>query len=127
MGHTDPRYVEQARALPNVTDIGYKDAQVAAGIMASSVALLFLSRYESFGIPAAEGMAAGTPAVVARAGALPEVVGDAGIVVDVAKAEQIADILMNLSRDAALVAKSTSNSGKYGRGILPGINACSGW
>jgi glycosyltransferase involved in cell wall biosynthesis len=60
---------------------------------------LFLSRYEGFGLPAAEAMAAGTPAVVSDVASLPEVVGEAGIVVDPNATDHIVDILQSLRRD----------------------------
>jgi glycosyltransferase involved in cell wall biosynthesis len=47
-----------------------------------AVALVFPSRYEGFGLPVAEAMAAGCPVIAADATALPEVLGDAGRLVD---------------------------------------------
>jgi glycosyltransferase involved in cell wall biosynthesis len=100
-GHTDPKYTLRAGVLPNVVDIGYQTADVNSRLLAGAVALLFLSRYESFGIPAAEAMAAGTPPVVARAGALPEVVGDAGVLVNAGESDQIATVLIELQKNDA--------------------------
>lgn len=48
----------------------------------SSVALLYPSRYEGFGIPVLEAMACGTLVLASNATSLPEVVGDAGILLD---------------------------------------------
>ena len=58
----------------------------------SSALVLVPSRYEGFGLPAAEAMACGTPVVATRAGALAEVMetGGGGVLVDVGDAEALA-------------------------------------
>jgi glycosyltransferase involved in cell wall biosynthesis len=100
-GDGDPRYDAQAKSHPNIRHIGYQDVTTLPGLMRQSVAVVFLSRYETFGIPAAEAMAAGAPAVVSSFAALPEVVGDAGMVVDVGRPDQIAQDILRLAEDSA--------------------------
>ena len=50
-----------------------------AGAYANAAAFAFPSRYEGFGLPALEAMAAGTPAILANTSSLPEVGGDAAL------------------------------------------------
>src|SRR5258708_29807120 len=47
--------------------------------MRSARALLYLPTYETFGIAAAEAMAAGLPVITTGGTAIPEIVGDAGL------------------------------------------------
>jgi alpha-1,3-rhamnosyl/mannosyltransferase len=58
--------------------------------------MTFPSRYEGFGLPILEAMAASTPVVAARATALPEAVGDAGLLVEADDADAWCDAMETL-------------------------------
>ncbi|MBK8101637.1 MAG: glycosyltransferase [Planctomycetes bacterium] len=62
---------------------GVVDDATLAAWYATAAAVCVPSRYEGFGLPAVEAIAAGAPTLVADAGALPEVVGSAGVVLPV--------------------------------------------
>lgn len=116
-GQHDHDWAARASQHANVRLHGWLDDEALARRLQESTALLFLSPYEGFGIPAVEAMAAGTPAVVANAASLPEVVGDAGIVVDQSDAESVAEILVNLSADVMFrtrqVAAGRRHAGQF--------------
>jgi glycosyltransferase involved in cell wall biosynthesis len=61
---------------------GYVSDEDQAALLSHSSALLFPSRYEGFGIPVLEAMAAGAPVICSRNAALPEVAGDAALYLD---------------------------------------------
>lgn len=74
--------IDRLGLRPHVRRLGrIPDADVA-GLYAAASVVAVPSRYEGFGLPAAEAMAAGVALVAANATALPEVVGDAGVLVD---------------------------------------------
>ncbi|HVM49403.1 MAG TPA: glycosyltransferase family 1 protein [Candidatus Acidoferrum sp.] len=60
----------------------FPEAEALQELYRRSVALLYPSRHEGFGIPPLEAMACGTLAVTSNTTSLPEVVGDAGIMLD---------------------------------------------
>lgn len=84
---------EDLMFLPHVTD------RELATLYTGSLALVFPSRFEGFGLPPAECMACGGPVIVSHTTSLPEVVGDAGIVVDPDDAEAIASAILRLRDD----------------------------
>jgi glycosyltransferase involved in cell wall biosynthesis len=78
----DPAMVAAARGRAGLELLGYVPAQRLAPLMTGAAALLYLTRYETFGMGAAEAMASGTVVITCRNTAVPEIVGDAGIYID---------------------------------------------
>jgi glycosyltransferase involved in cell wall biosynthesis len=65
-------------------------------------ALLLPSRYEGFGLPALEAMAAGCPVIASNVSALPEVTGEAAILVPPDDPEAWYEAVLRLRRDDRL-------------------------
>lgn len=74
--------LERLAAAHDVRFVGHVTAaELSALRAAASVALVPSRSAETFGLAAAEAMAAGLPVIASRVGALPELVGDAGTLV----------------------------------------------
>ena len=106
-----------ARHRDRVVRLGYvSDADRSALLRAAGV-FVFPSRYEGFGFPPLEAMAAGVPVISTRAGALPEVLGDAAYFVDDGDVDALAGAIStvltdeNLARD--LVARGSRQAASY--------------
>lgn len=92
-------FLAQAVALPNVKLLPFQTAEKIRSLLRDAVALLVLSRYETFGIPILEAMATGTPVIAAHFAALPEIVCQAGIIVDPLDCDATIDAIRRLRRD----------------------------
>ncbi|MAX27392.1 MAG: group 1 glycosyl transferase [Phycisphaeraceae bacterium] len=116
-GHCPTVYANEASHHPNIRLLGYVDDDILPALMARSVALLFLSRYEGFGMPAVEAMAAGTPVIVSPYASLPEIVGDAGLIMDPDDEHAIASQIVSLARTPhsrdQLIAKGKAWAEQY--------------
>ena len=75
-----------------------------------SIALLYLSEYEGFGIPVAEAMAAGCPVICLNRSSLTEVAGKAGILLDNVTPKFVADVIHRLDKDS-LYCKRRKDAG----------------
>jgi glycosyltransferase involved in cell wall biosynthesis len=98
----DEHLRRQAMEMPNVTLLGYQRSERLALYMRDAAALVFPTRYETFGIAVAEAMAVGTPIITCRSTAVPEVVGDAGIYANPDEPQSIVEALVELQIRPAL-------------------------
>jgi glycosyltransferase involved in cell wall biosynthesis len=91
--HTDPAAV----CTP-----GFVEFADMPAVYTMARALIFPSRYESFGIPIVEAMACGCPVVTATTSACPEVAGDAALLVDPDDVDGLALAMERVSLDDRL-------------------------
>jgi len=110
-GGLDPRYpearemAERGPARDAILFTGYLDEPMRISLLRASAVFAFPSRYEGFGLPPLEAMAAGVPVVAGNAASLPEVLGDAVTLVDPDDIEGLAGAILDLLRDASLRAR----------------------
>jgi len=76
----------------------YPDEQQLMDLYRSSVALVYPSLHEGFGIPPLEAMACGTLAITGNTSSLPEVVGNGGIMLDPCREDDWVECLLNVAK-----------------------------
>jgi len=81
---------------------GFVDDGLLSALYASSLAFVFPSLAEGFGLPLLEAMAANCPVVACRASCLPEVAGDAALWHDPGDDDELASALLRLIREPGL-------------------------
>lgn len=88
--------------------VGHVSRADLPALYGAATVVAYVSRYEGFGLPPLEAMAAGAPVVATRTGALGDVAGDAACFVPIGDEEALAGALARLMADAdardALVA-----------------------
>lgn len=92
----DPDFERRGREIGNFIFAGHVDDALYHKLLGRARLLLFLSRYEGFGIPILEAMAMGVPVVASQFSSLPEVVGDAGFQVDAGATQDVAAVIHEL-------------------------------
>jgi glycosyltransferase involved in cell wall biosynthesis len=89
-------------ATSGLRRLGYVAEADLPALYAGARALAMPSRYEGFGLPCLEAMAAGAPVVAADRAALPEVVGDAGVLCDPDRPGAFAEAVLSAAREEPL-------------------------
>ena len=102
---------------PRVHIAGFVADENLAALYSGALALVYVSVYEGFGLPALEAMASGTVPIVANNTSLPEVVGDAGIAVNPYDADEIGATIERVIDDSefrkALEARAVQQSQRF--------------
>jgi glycosyltransferase involved in cell wall biosynthesis len=92
------------------------DAELLESYSAADV-LVLPSRYEGYGFPALEAMAAGLPVVTSGAGGNAEAVGDAALVTGDVGPDRLAEMLGGLLEDRRrreeLIARGTARAARH--------------
>jgi glycosyltransferase involved in cell wall biosynthesis len=110
-GRVDPRAVHVPAAVQRlglaerVELPGYLPEDDLVALFQGASLFAFPSRYEGFGLPPLEAMAAGVPVVCANAASLPEVVGDAALLLAPDDVAGWAHAMQAVLDDAALRAR----------------------
>jgi glycosyltransferase involved in cell wall biosynthesis len=84
---------------------GHVPNNTIADLMASALALTYVSLFEGFGVPLLEAMNCDTPIITSNVSSMPEVVGDAAILVNPESIEDIADAMQQIFVDENLREK----------------------
>lgn len=96
------RLIRMHRLDAAVYRLGWQPRHVYVPLLAGATALVFISRYEGFGLPVLEAFAVDTPVIVASGSALPEVAGSAAIAVAPDDTDGAARALIDLASDNQL-------------------------
>ena len=94
--------LSQAYSRRNIELLGFRQKEELADLLRECLAFVILSRYETFGIPVIEAMAAGVPVISASFAALPEIVGDAAWLVDAENSDEVARAAVDLANSRSL-------------------------
>jgi glycosyltransferase involved in cell wall biosynthesis len=93
------RAIGQATHAERIERKGWVDTNERGELLARAAVFAYPSRYEGFGLPILEAMAAGTAVVSTTAGAIPEVAGDAALLSEPGDVDALAGNLAKLIDD----------------------------
>ena len=107
-----------ARHRDRIIRLGYVSDAERRDLLAGATVFAYPSKYEGFGLPPLEAMAAGVPVVASRAGSIPEVSGDAALLVTPDDVDGLAEALLVAATDDSvrnrLLGRGPSQVARFG-------------
>lgn len=86
----------------DVVFTGRQPIEELVQMVASAMAMTYVSYFEGFGVPIVEAMKCGVPVITASLTSMPEVSGDAALIVDPFNVNEIAGAMQQIESDAEL-------------------------
>lgn len=110
-------HIAALKLSDHIYHAGLVDDRRLATLYRYSLALVYPSLYEGFGIPPLEAMVCGTVAIAANCASIPEVVGDAGLLFDPKQPDDLIDqilwVLNNPSERDRLIARGQQRASQF--------------
>ena len=97
--------IEKSSWKDDIKILGYVPKTDLSALYSGSLAFVYPSLYEGFGLPPLEAMACGAPVITSNNSSLPEVVGDAAILVDAYNADKIAEAMLLVATDPSICGR----------------------
>lgn len=94
----------QSPFAQDIIFLGYLPEETAAQLMATALALTYLSFFEGFGLPVLEALCTDTPVITSNTSSLPEVAGEAALLVDPHNINEIAAAMQRIWNEPELRA-----------------------
>ncbi len=110
--------IQESRFKKDIEELGYVSFDKKQTLFQNSVAFIFPSLYEGFGLPVLEAQAVGVPVVTSSTSSLPEVGGGGALYVDPMSSESIAEgiytvLRMNAEEKIVLQGKMEKNLERF--------------
>jgi len=99
--HEELKLIADLKLGQSLIHHGFVEDAFLATLYKDSIALVYPSLYEGFGIPLLEAMACGTTVIAANASSFPEVVGDAGLLFDPVSQDELTDMMLTVYEQPA--------------------------
>jgi len=93
------RLMEKGKKIRIIEERGYISDDELTFLISNSIALVYLSKYEGFGLPPLDAMSLGCPVITTKYSSIPEICGDSVIYVEPNDIDEIAEKMLLLEND----------------------------